>query len=139
MAFNCATNPGGEWRSKLISDSGAPEIDDGLIEVDSEDAATGDFLGTHLYTGGLIRGKCRAGSGDTCTNAAPCHIEFDRRVKESNQFFHYHYAADFKLNDAGNSFVTINGRYTKRVLPMRDRRRVTGDDDGTWVGTKPPT
>lgn len=139
MAFNCSTNSGGEWRSTLRSDSGSQDVDDGLIEIDPENATTGSFIGTHLYSGGMIKGTCGAGAGGTCTDAAPCHIEFDRRVKEGNQFFHYNYIADFKLNAAGTFFVTINGRYTKRLLPIQGRARVADDDDGTWVGTKPVT
>lgn len=134
MAFLCMTSPDREWRSRMRSDTGTPEVDDGLIEVDREDAATGRFLGTHFNSGGLITGICREGSSTSG------RIEFDRRVREGGQTFIIHYEGDFIEVSGPPRLRTQNGRYRK-VLRGAEGFDVQAQaaDEGTWTGEKPLT
>jgi hypothetical protein len=136
MAFQCRTSSGSEWDSKLTSRLTGRVIEDDvkIIEIDEEDPSTGNFLGTHFPTGGLIQGACREGSSTSG------HIKFIRRVREGNQTFIFTYEGDF-IKD-GNRLITQGATFTKKLRGRekeRDISRAAGEDEGTWNGEKPIT
>ncbi len=150
MDFKCNAAGGNKWKLKITPDSTGKEEPDGELEVDPEDAGTGDFNGKHHKGGNQIpvTGKCKKSASTTeCTDAQPCHIEFDKDEDENGQSFHWHYEADFRR--VGQQYVTIDGtaEFKKRrnhtaaeASPgQQSENRLDGEDEGTWVGIKPVT
>jgi hypothetical protein len=140
MGFKCNTEGSGMWNITITPKGGTAKLD-GKLEVGKEDEATGDFKGIHHKDGKEIEvtGTCRkSGNPDECDGTPPCHIKFEKDETEADgRVFHWVYEGDFKK--VGDDYKTIDGTTSyQKTLKVRDKDR-TGEEEGTWVGTKPPT
>jgi hypothetical protein len=148
----CMTEGSDPWTLSITPDSTGVEVDDGELEVGPEDARTGEFDGWHNTQGGdriRVRGKCTGKADEECTEDKPCHIHFRKEQLDANdgKTYVWRYDADFTGSES-SGYDTVPGttRFTKKLKDNHDERKeerkeekILGEDEGTWVGTKPPT
>lgn len=121
-----------KWTSKLRPSSGGPEVDDGVLAFFPEDGS-GNFLGEHENTGGLIRGNCSNMAND-CSSGSRCHIRLSRKVREGRVLFKYDYEGDFEKFPEQNKYRTVNGTYN-----ITQVGGLALFESGEWIGERPIT